>query len=154
KRTRDVIPHAHGGTAGGSLAWNADGSGFWFTRYPHEGEKPKEELDFWQQVWFHKLGNANDTYELGKELPRIAEIQLQSSEDGKHLFALVSNGDGGDRALWVRASGGWTQVSKFEDGVIAARYGRDGGLWLLSKHEAPKRKVLRLAADAPVLAQA
>src|SRR5438132_11947887 len=47
RRTGDVIPRAHGGTAGGSLAWTADGKGFWFTRYPHEGERPKEELDFW-----------------------------------------------------------------------------------------------------------
>src|SRR5205085_3779153 len=77
--------------------------------------------------------------------------------DGKNVLALVSNGDGGDRALWIRKTGkggGWRQVSAFEDGVIDARFGRDGGVWLLSKKDAPRRKVLRLSADAPVLAQA
>src|SRR5262249_27510526 len=33
KETGDVVPRVNGATAGGSVAWNADGSGFWYTRY-------------------------------------------------------------------------------------------------------------------------
>lgn len=40
KEHGDVIPHVKGGTAGGSLAWVADGFGFFYTRYRREGERP------------------------------------------------------------------------------------------------------------------
>jgi hypothetical protein len=33
--------------------------------------------------------------ELGAGLPRIAEISLQSREDGRYTLATVANGDGG-----------------------------------------------------------
>jgi prolyl oligopeptidase len=103
KPLSDVIPRVNGGTAGGSLAWNADGSGFYYTRYPHAGERPEPDLDFYQQVYFHKLGTRpeQDTYSLGKDFPRIAEIALQSSEDGKYILARMANGDGGEYAHYL-----------------------------------------------------
>jgi prolyl oligopeptidase len=123
----EVIPRVQVGTGGGSLAWNSDGKGFWYTRYPRAGERPGPDMDFYQQVYFHRLGTPEkmDKYEVGKAFPRIAETQLQSSEDGRHTLALVANGDGGDCSLWLRGSSGWTQVSKDEDGVIGASFGRD-----------------------------
>jgi len=40
--------------------------------------------EFYQQVYFHRLGTADtdDTYSIGKDFPRIAEIVLQASHDG------------------------------------------------------------------------
>src|SRR3954451_4261542 len=35
----DVIPRVNGPTAGGSVAWNADSSGLYYTRYPYPGEQ-------------------------------------------------------------------------------------------------------------------
>jgi prolyl oligopeptidase len=157
KETGDVIPRVQEGTGGGSVAWTGDGKGFFYTRYPREGERPRADLDFYQQVWFHALGTpeSKDTYSLGKEFPRIAEVQLSSSEDGKLTLARVANGDGGDFSLWLRdAAGKWVQVSRDEDGVIDADFGRDGALWLLSKKGTPRRQVLRLPLATPVLARA
>jgi prolyl oligopeptidase len=103
KELGDVIPRVNGGTAGGSVAWNADASGFWYTRYPRGNERLKEDLNFYQQVYFHKFGTptAEDAYALGKGFPRIAEIQLRTSPDGKHVLALVANGDGGEFAHYL-----------------------------------------------------
>ena len=85
-------------TAGGSAAWNADGSGIYYTRFPRKGKRPDADLNFYQQVYFHKLGtnDSEDTYSIGKDFPRIAEINLQASHDGKYILATVANGDGGD----------------------------------------------------------
>ena len=44
------VPRVNGGTAGGSVAWNADGTGFYYTRYPRDGERPDADMDFYQQV--------------------------------------------------------------------------------------------------------
>lgn len=158
--TGDVIARVQVGTAGGSVAWTADGKGFWYTRYPHEGERPKEDLNFYQQVYFHELGApvAQDRYSMGKELPRIAEIALSASEDGRLHLALVENGDSGDYAVYFLAEGApsWQRLSTFEDGLVKAHFGRDGAIWAISKKGAPKRRVLRIPPDtsSPSLAAA
>src|SRR4029077_9650619 len=99
----DVITRVNGGTAGGSLTWNADGSGFYYTRYPRAGERAAADLDFYQQVYFHTLGAAekDDRYAIGKDFPRIAEIVLATSDDGKYVLATVENGDGGEFAHYL-----------------------------------------------------
>ncbi|MHB8421085.1 MAG: prolyl oligopeptidase family serine peptidase [Myxococcales bacterium] len=153
----EVIPHVNNGTAGGSVAWNQDGTGFWYTRYPRPGERPPEDAGFYQQIYFHAFGQkaAQDRYELGKELPKIAEIALSTSEDGRYVLAEVKNGDGGDVELFLRpASGSWVQLSKFEDGLKAGVLGLDGAVYCLSRKGAPKGEILRLPLEHPALASA
>jgi len=147
RQLSDVIPRVNFATAGGSLEWKADGSGFYYTRYPQGNERAPEDVNFYQQVYFHKLGAApqQDTYVIGKDFPRIAEIQLRASADGRWLLAAVANGDGGEVAHYGRdAAGKWTQVTRFEDGIVAAKVGADDELYLLSRKDAPRGQILRL----------
>ena len=153
----DIIPGVQYPTGGGSAAWKADGTGIFYTRYPHTGERPEGDLHFYQQVWFHRLGTpvSADTYELGRDFPRIAEIGLDASDDGRWLLATVANGDGGDFAHYLRnASGSWQQLTRFEDGIKVIRFGKDAALYLLSKKNAPRGKILRLPLANPELARA
>ena len=94
RKLADEIPRVQYPTGGGSAAWTADGSGIFYTRYPHQGERPEADLNFYQQVWFHRLGTpvAEDQYAIGKDFPRIAEIELEASEDGRWIA-----GHGGQR---------------------------------------------------------
>ena len=111
------------------------------------GERPEADLDFYQQVWLHRLGTplSEDQYAIGKDFPRIAEIALEGSEDGQWLLAAVANGDGGEFAHYLReAAGKWRQLTRFEDGIKQVQFGRDGALYLLSRKDAPRGKVLRL----------
>ena len=143
----DVIPGVQYPTGGGSAAWNADGTGIFYTRYPRPGERPEDDLHFYQQIWFHKLGTpvSDDTYELGRDFPRIAEVELAPSEDGRWLLATVANGDGGDFAHYLRDnSGSWHQLTRFEDGVKVIKFGKDAALYLLSRKNTPRGKILRL----------
>ncbi len=153
----DIIPGVQFPTGGGSAAWNADGTGIFYTRYPHAGERPEGDLDFYQQIWFHKLGTpvSADTYELGRDFPRIAEISLAASDDGQWLLATVANGDGGDYAHYLRnAAGTWQQLTKFEDGIKSITFGKDAALYLLSRKNAPRGKILRLPLTDLELAKA
>ena len=157
----DTIVHVQYPTAGGSAAWNADGMGIYYTRFPRTGERPEADLNFYQQVYFHKLGtpDTEDTYSIGKDFPRIAEIILEGSRDGRYILASVANGDGGDFAHYLlgsegSASGEWKQITKFSDQIKAARLGRDNALYLLSRNAAPRGKVLRLVLETPELSKA
>jgi len=162
----DAIPRVQFPTGGGSAAWNADGSGIYYTRYPANGERPDADLNFYQQVYFHKLGTPaeQDTLEFGKDLPRIAEISLEASPDGRYLLAAVANGDGGDYAHYLRSpEGQWKQITRFEDQAKQAEFGRDPlyieapkdeAIYLRSTARAPKGKILRLPLAQPDLAQA
>jgi prolyl oligopeptidase len=151
-----VIPRAHGGTAGGDLAWAPDGKGFFYTRYPRPGERPPADLDFFQQVYFHALGTAadSDRYELGKGLPRIAEFRLETDRQTGRVLATVQDGDGGEFALFVRSpDGAWRQVAGFKDGLVQAAFGSHGELYAVSRKDAPRGKIVRLSAENPELAK-
>jgi len=151
KMLPDRVPRVNGGTAGGSVAWSADGTGFFYTRYPHDGELPAADMDFFQQVFFHKLGtpDKDDTYQLGKDFPRIAETVLTTSEDGRFVLASVANGDGGQFEHFLRRPGGtWVQFTHFADDVVAAHFSADGGIYLLSHKDASRGRILRVPIEA------
>ncbi|MDQ3116106.1 MAG: prolyl oligopeptidase family serine peptidase [Verrucomicrobiota bacterium] len=157
KELGDTIAHVQYPTAGGSAAWNGAGDGIYYTRFPRKGERAEADLNFYQQVYFHKLGTpeSEDTYAIGKEFPRIAEIELESSHDGRHVLASVQNGDGGDYLHYLSGpDGNWKQITQYRDQVKVARLGRDDALYLLSRAGAPRGKVLRLPLATPELAQA
>jgi prolyl oligopeptidase len=157
KELPDVVPRVNFATAGGSIDWKGDSSGFYYTRYPQGNERPAADANFYQQVYFHKLGTdpREDSYVMGRDFPRIAEIQLQMSDDGRWLLAAVANGDGGEFAFYLmNAAGQWTQVTRLEDGIEAAKIGPDEALYMLSRKDAPRGKILRLPLAHLALDQA
>ena len=153
------IPRVSLPTAGGDVAWDGDGAGFCYTRYPRGDERPEQDRRFYQQVYHHKLGapTEEDTYVLGKGLPRIAEIFLDASPDGQYLLATVQNGDGGEFEHHLRnPAGKWAQLTRWSDGISAAAFGgqKDPNLYLLSRKGAPLGKILRVPLERPALADA
>lgn len=148
----DVIPRVNGGTAGGSLAWDEGGAGFYYTRYPRAGERDGRDMDFFQQVYHHLIGTPteSDAYEIGKDFPRIALIELSTSDDGKYVLAQVANGDGGEYAHYIRIPsdaisldrGTWKQVTQFKDRVkFASLRGSWPYMTFLSVQNAPKGQI-------------
>jgi prolyl oligopeptidase len=147
--TRVQIP-----TGGGSFAWNEDGNGLYYTRYPRRGERAGDDLDFYQQIYFHKIGQpeSEDTYVIGKDFPKIAECLLETTSDGRYLLLMVKNGDGGEVAHYIRdPQDNWTQVTRFEDEAKDAKLGVDHHLYLLSRQGAPLGRILRIPLDKPTL---
>jgi prolyl oligopeptidase len=148
--TGDMTARVNKGTAGGSVAWNKDSSGFYYTRYPSPGERAPADVDFYQQVYFHRLGTPADTdrYELGKQFPRIAEVALLSNKDGTRIIATMANGDGGEFMHFLKIGDSpWQQLAGYAEQISQARFGNDSSLYLLSHREAPMGKLLRLSAS-------
>lgn len=157
ERVDEIIEYVNGGTAGGDLAWLPDNSGFYYTRYPRGDERPAEDANFYQQLWRHEIGQpvSEDVYEIGRDFPRIAEIQLQLNADSGQVLATVQNGDGGEFAMYLRqANGRWTQFSTFDDEVVQATFGPRNDLYVVSRNEAPRGKIIRTSARRPNLQRA
>jgi prolyl oligopeptidase len=162
----DCIPRVQFPTGGGSAAWEPDGSGVFYTRYPLPDDRPSADLRFHQQIYRHRLGttDTSDEYAVGCDFPRIACTTLRTSPDGRWLLARVANGDGGEYAHWLldmkpADPSAWRQVTGFEDSIKDVIFGSDGTvLYLRSVQGAPRGKILRLPTDgsmplagAPVL---
>jgi len=150
------IPRVQYPTGGGSLAWRADSQGFYYTRYPGD-ERPVEDRHFYQQVFYHKLGDdvAHDTYIVGRNFPRIAEIALDSRQNSKFVLVRVADGDGGRFEHFViYRDGSVKQMTVFEDQVVGAAIGPDDRIYLNSRHDAPRGKLLVMPLSDPNLADA
>ncbi len=153
----DVVARVQAPTGGGSVAWAAGNRGVYYTRYPQGRERPAADANFHQQVWFHKLGTpaSSDRYVVGKDFPRIAEIALDATGDGRHLLAKVSNGDGGEEAFWLRSPAGrWDRIADFGDGVKSIHLGRDGRWYALVLKGSPRGRIVAAPLSAPSLARA
>jgi prolyl oligopeptidase len=142
----EVIPRVQYPTAGGSLAWRADSKGFWYTRYPGP-DRPADEQHFFQKVYFHRIGDqpAKDTLVLGQDLPKVAEIHLDNRFNARFTLVSVANGDGGEFAHYVIGTDGSAkQLTRFEDKVVVATIGPDNWIYLVSRKDAPRGKLLKL----------
>jgi prolyl oligopeptidase len=155
----DQIARVQYPTGGGSAAWTPDSKGIFYTRYPHAGERPEADLNFYQQIYFHQLGApvSSDEYSAGKDFPRIAETELHTSDDGRWLLASVANGDGGEFSHHIRetkAGSPWCQITRHEDGIKEIDFSHDGAaLYLRSVTDSPRGKLLRMSTTG-VLSEA
>ena len=147
KKVFEVVPRVNSGTAGGDLAWAADGKGFYYTRHPRPGEKPKVDLNFYQQLFFHPLGtdSADDRFELGKGFPRIAEIEVEVHQPSGIVLCNVQNGDGGEFAHYIRdTDGNWRQLSHFGDKLVQATFEPAGTILAITRDGAPRGRIVRI----------
>ena len=147
KEVDSVIPRVQYPTGGGSLAWRSDGSGFWYTRYPGPDEGA-ERAHFFQQIYYHKIGDTldKDKYVLGKDFPKVAEIFLVNNGNGNAIIVTVANGDGGEFAHYLIGNDdSIKQFTHFEDKIVVATLGSDNALYLVSRKDAPRGKLLKMS---------
>ena len=43
-----------------SIAWEKDGGGFYYTRFPQPGTVPPGDENYFNSVWYHRLGDSQD----------------------------------------------------------------------------------------------
>jgi prolyl oligopeptidase len=147
------IPNVQYPTAGGSLAWTPDGSGFYYTRYPGP-EAPKEDQHFNMQVYFHKLGTAwkTDPLVLGKKdgLEKVSEVFLDNRLNLSTVMAMVQRGDGNIWAFYALKQGAKpVRVATYGDQIVYAAVGPDGAVYGISRKNSSNGKIVKLASLVP-----
>ena len=140
---------------GGDVAWTADGSGFFYTRYPRPGRAAAAGPGLLPAGLLPRARHADRDRRVRPRqgLPANRRDDASTaSRDGRFVLATVKNGDGGEVAQYLLGPGEtWTQVAAFADEAVEGQFGPDGALYLLSRKNAPRGKILRLAPGATAL---
>jgi prolyl oligopeptidase len=121
-----------------SVAWLADGSGFYYTRLP-----PDDRYN--QRVRFHRLGDdpAADPVLFGEGRPPTDLYDLSLSSDGRQLLIDVHQG-WAKAVLFVRDEDGTERSTGEEREAIFRGKVAGGRLFVLTNWEAPNWRVLEL----------
>ncbi len=89
----------------GGIAWLKDNSGFFYSRFP-DAEKGKElkSQNFYQKLYFHKLGTPQDEDYIVYERPDNKEYFVGAgvTEDGNWLLIQVGKGTGRENMVYVK----------------------------------------------------
>lgn len=147
KRVDEVLPRVNGPTAGGDISWDSDSSGFYYTRYPRDGEKSPDDQNFYQQLWHRELGTplSDDRYEIGRLFDRIAEIRVLQEEVSGKALVTMQYGDSGRFQLYLREAGGsWHQLSSYDDQLVQATFIDQNSLLVLSRKSAPRGQFMQM----------
>lgn len=88
-----------------SIAWQRDGSGFYYSRYDApQGENELKAVNKFQKLYFHRIGTPQDQDVLVYERPDQPDwgFQAEVSDDGHFLVVSVSKGTDERNLLFAR----------------------------------------------------
>lgn len=89
-----ILPDTRERARYASLAWLSDGSGFFYTRYPRQGDVPEGEENYHKRLFFHRLGTSmdGDAEVHVTALEKEDMLNVSISPDGRYLLASVFKG--------------------------------------------------------------
>ncbi|HXV13422.1 MAG TPA: prolyl oligopeptidase family serine peptidase [Candidatus Krumholzibacteria bacterium] len=97
------------------IGWKKDKSGFWYNRFPAEGEVPEEDRSNYNKVYWHKLGTPQSEDVLVYEDKANKELGFSPyvTEDGDYLVLYVYHGTDPKNGIYYRktdGTGDWVKL--------------------------------------------
>lgn len=88
------------------IAWDFDGGGFLYTRYPEKGSVPDGDENYFRRVYYHKFGTEpkNDKCIFGEKTEKTAWNGCSTSSDFRYQFVTTSL-DWAKNDIYFRKSG-------------------------------------------------
>jgi len=88
-----------------NIAWKLDKSGFWYNRFPGEGEPGHEEQGTRSRVCWHKLGTPQSDDVIVHQDESNIELGFEpfTSHDGQYVFLIVYHGTDPKNGIYYRA---------------------------------------------------
>ncbi len=148
KDLADVIPH----TQYCYVAWNADGTGFYYNRCPDPATVPAGEENFHMKVYFHQIGTPyeQDRNVWGEGRPIDEEPQPYSSSD--HQYVLLNFfRDPAKNELYFKKLNDTDPFQPVGAGLDAITTGDvvDGRLFVRTNYQAPRYRICITTVDRP-----
>lgn len=138
------------------IAWNKAGTGFYYSRYDApEGGDELEGVNYFQKLWFHRVGTPQSEDVLVYERPDEKEWGFGGSvtDDGRYLIIGVWKGtDERNRVYYLDLESEGAEVVRLLDDFDAAYdfVGNDGPVfWFRTDLDAARGRVIAVDTNAP-----
>ncbi|MCG3089498.1 prolyl oligopeptidase family serine peptidase [Sporosarcina cyprini] len=137
-----------------SIAWNEEGTGFYYNRFPEPGTVPAEEESFYNKVFWHELGTPQEEDILVFEDRDNKEHSFNPSfsDDYRYLILNVWKGTENKSRIYYKKldeDGEFVKLLADDD----ARYdflGNDGTkFYFVTNLDAPKEKIIAIDVEQP-----
>ncbi|HJP95735.1 MAG TPA: prolyl oligopeptidase family serine peptidase [Pyrinomonadaceae bacterium] len=136
-------------------SWTRDGKGFFYSRYDEPKNDALKATNYFQKIYYHKLGTTQAEDVLVYERPDQKDWLLGGTvtEDGNYLIINVSEGtDVKSRVYYKDLKAKDAQVVKLLDDFDAAYnfIGNDGTrFWFQTDLQAPRGKIIEIDTNNP-----
>ncbi|MEW6235142.1 MAG: prolyl oligopeptidase family serine peptidase [Candidatus Omnitrophota bacterium] len=136
------------------IAWKHDNSGFFYNRFPEPGDKPLEAQNFYNKVFWHKLGTPQSGDVLVYERPDKKDFTFSPflTEDGKYLILYVHYSDYASNRIYCREveSGAPFQLLLDEGDAQYDFVGNAGPVfYILTDKDAPRSRIVAIDIHHP-----
>lgn len=157
-RIRDIekgedLPDSITDTSYPSVAWLNDNSGFYYSRNPSPGSVPPGDENYYEKVYFHRLGSTMADDRLIYERPDIKELGLsaQLSEDGKHLLIYGYLGSSRKNEVYHKALSDNSAIKPIISGFEFAYNGVaiDSNFYVMTNEHAANGKIILINLNNP-----
>ncbi|MBU0639106.1 MAG: prolyl oligopeptidase family serine peptidase, partial [Planctomycetes bacterium] len=143
-----AIPYTRGST----VAWDQDGRGFLYLRYPEPGTVPPGDENYHRHVYYHRLGtdSRDDPRLFGEGRPKEEWPDVNNSSDLRYQFLSAGLGwSRNDLHFRLAGNGGFRPVAVGYDAIFRGDALGDK-LYLLTNYRAPRYRLLVTDAHKPV----
>ena len=137
-------------------AWTYDQQGFFYSRYDEPGEgRPREKANFYQKLYYHRLGTPQSEDELVYHRPDDGEMGFLPTvtQDGRYLVIHVWKGTESDNAVFCKdlTVPGSPVVELLPDFDASYHFSGSEGplLWFQTDAGAPRGRVIRIDLRDP-----
>jgi prolyl oligopeptidase len=138
-----------------SVSWTKDGSGFFYSRYEEPKTDSLKQTNYFQKVYFHKIGSNQADDLLIYERPDQKDWLFGGSvtEDGKYLIITIFQGtDTKNRVYYKELGSKDSPVVKLLDDFDAAYsyVGNEGTkFWFQTDSKSPRGKIVEIDLAKP-----
>lgn len=150
--TQELMPDTITEARAASVAWEPDGTGFYYTRFPHPGEVPENERYYHRKVYHHEIGRADDAEDalVFEDEDPYAWTGVSLSRDGRFLLAYSFRGSSRNDLFVQDLEGDWGFLP-IAEGIEARFSGVPVGdtLFMQTTHEAPRGRIMRVHLEHP-----
>ena len=136
-------------------SWSKDGKGFYYSRYDEPKGTALRDANYFQKLYYHKLGTAQSEDKLIYERPDNKELSFGGSvtDDGHYLVIFVSQGTSPKNRLYYRdLTKPDSEVVKLLDDFDAEyRFIDNDGpvFWIRTDLDAPRGKLIAIDTRHP-----
>lgn len=154
--TKADLSEAIGGCRFSSIAWMPDSGSFFYTRFFQSSAVPKGGENYYQKVYYHKLGESPENDEFIFDYPSKKEVLfwLNLSKDGRFLVIFAPVGSANLNEVYFKDLLSDKKVRAIVKGFDAHYTGEvfKGRLYLLTNKNASNYKLMKVDLSNPDIA--